>query len=134
MKQPRHKISDYIAQKSLTSGINKRLGKEVAAYLMSENRLTELDSILRDVQQDWANDGVVEVIAVSAFDISTKVESDIKAEVRKLYPNAKRIIISHQFDENVIAGIRLEFANQQLDLTVESKLNKFKQLSTSRKE
>jgi len=131
MKQPRHKISSFIASDSLKNGVSKHLGKEIAAYLLSENRTSELDSILRDVQQDWANAGIVEVIAVSAFDISTKVRSDIVAEIKKLYPDAKKIIVTEQYDPSVIAGVRLELANQQLDLTVQNKLNKFKQLSVS---
>jgi F0F1-type ATP synthase delta subunit len=131
MKEPRQKISNYIAKTSLAGGINKKLSNEIAAYLLSENRTSELDSILRDVQQDWANDGIVEVIAVSAFDVSDKVHSDIVAKIKKLYPSAKKIIVTEQYDPSVIAGVRLELANQQLDLTVQSKLNKFKQLSVS---
>jgi F0F1-type ATP synthase delta subunit len=34
----------------------------------------------------------------------------------------------------VIGGVRLSLANQQLDLSVESKLNKFKQLTAAGKE
>jgi F0F1-type ATP synthase delta subunit len=134
MKQPRLKISHYIADTTIKSGINKHLAKEVAAYLLNENRTSELESILRDVRQDWANDGTVEVIAVSAFDLSEKVRSDIKSEIKKLYPRAKSIIVTHQYDPTVIAGVRLELANQQLDLTVQSKLNKFKQLAVSGKD
>lgn len=134
MKQPRSKISKYIADTSLKTGVSKRLGKEVAAYLLTENRTSELESILRDVRQDWADNGIVEVIAVSAFDISPKVHNDIKAEIKKLYPEAKSIIVTEQHDPSVIAGVRLELANQQLDLTVQNKLNKFKQLAVSGKE
>jgi len=131
MKEPRSKISAYIASNTLKNGVSKKLGKEVAAYLITENRTSELDSILRDVMQDWADEGVVEVIAISAFDITAKVEADIKTEIRKLYPNVKQIIVTRQHDPSVIAGIRLELANQQLDLSVEAKLNKFKQLSVA---
>ncbi len=134
MKQPRHIISNYIATDSLKHGVNKKLGKEVAAYLLTENRTSDLDSMLRDVQQYWADHGIVEVIAVSAFEISPKVKDDIKSEIKKLYPQAKKITITLRHDPAVIAGVRLELANQQLDLTVRSKLNKFKQLSVSGKE
>jgi len=131
MKQPRSKISNYISETSLKDGISKKLGKEIAAYLLYENRTSDLDSILRDVRQNWADNGQVEVIAVSAFKLSEKVINDIKKQISKLYPNAKKIIVTEQHDPSVIAGVRLELANQQLDLTVLSKLNKFKQLSVS---
>jgi F0F1-type ATP synthase delta subunit len=131
VKQPRSKISNYIAETSLKDGVSKKLGKEIAAYLLYENRTSDLDSILRDVRQNWADNGQVEVIAVSAFKLSDKVIIDIKKQISKLYPNAKKIIVTEQHDPSVIAGVRLELANQQLDLTVLSKLNKFKQLSVS---
>ncbi len=131
MKTPRHKISKFVADDTLAHGITKKLGREIAAYLITEHRTNDVDSIVRDVQQYWADDGSVEVTAISAYDISNKVEADIKSEVKKLYPKAKKIIISKQYDPSIIAGVRLELPNQQLDLSVESKLNKFKQLSVS---
>lgn len=131
MKQPSTKIAKYLADDTLKHGSSKELSREMAAYLLSENRLNDLDSILRDTQQYWADSGLVEVNAISAFPISPKVEKDIRTKIKKLYPNAKKIIIIHERDENVIAGVRLELANQQLDLSVETKLNKFKQLSVS---
>lgn len=134
MKQPRHKISKYIADDTLRNGIKKSEVKSIAAYLLAEHRVSEFDSILRDVQQYWADDGIVEVIAISAFDINDKVQDDIKAQIRKLYPDAKKIIVTPVHDPAVIAGVRLELANQQLDLSVQSKLNKFKQLSVAGKE
>jgi F0F1-type ATP synthase delta subunit len=131
MKQPSTKIARYLADDTLKNGKTKKLSREIAAYLLTEKRLNDLDSILRDTQQYWADSGYVEVDAVSAYPISAKVEKDIKTKIKKLYPNAKTIKIDHDRDENVIAGVRLELANQQLDLSVETKLNKFKQLSVS---
>ena len=49
--------------------------------------------------------------------------------MRELYPNAKQIIITPEQDAKAVGGIRLELANQQLDLTVRGKLNLFKQLT-----
>jgi len=131
MKQPRHKISNYIAKTTLDKGISGTLTNEIAAYLISEHRTSELDSLLRDIRQYWADKGMVEVIAVSAFDISPKVNDEIKSEIMKIYPEASKIKVTEQHDPTVIAGVRLELANQQLDLSIQSKLNKFKQLSVS---
>ena len=131
MKQPRHKISNYIAKTTLENGITHNLTSEIAAYLLNDNRISDLDSILRDIRQYWADHGMVEVIAISAFDISTKIHNDIKAEIMKIYPSANKVIVTEQRDPSVIAGVRLELANQQLDLSIQSKLNKFKQLSVS---
>jgi F0F1-type ATP synthase delta subunit len=37
--------------------------------------------------------------------------------------------VTEVLDPEVLGGVRLSLANQQLDLSVEAKLNKFKQLT-----
>jgi len=39
--------------------------------------------------------------------------------------------MSERIDPDVIGGIRLELANQQLDVSIRSRLNKFIQLTTT---
>jgi len=133
MKTSRHIIAAALAVRTLKSGDSavdsKSLGDEIAAYLLAERRTGELDSLLRDMMQYRADDGVVEVVAISAFPLSDKVQADITERVRDIYPAAKQIIISHQHNAYVVGGVKLEFANQQLDLSVRNKLNRFKQLT-----
>jgi F0F1-type ATP synthase delta subunit len=133
-KTPRARIAQTIADKTLSQGSNKQLSKEIAAYLISERRVNDLNSLLRDVQADWATAGYVEVLASSAHPLTDKVKDDIMVQMRPLYPNAKEIMITEVRDEKVIGGVRLSLASQQLDLTVEAKLNRFKQLTAAGKE
>jgi F-type H+-transporting ATPase subunit O len=128
-KLPRHELAKVLAQRSLKSASSKDLGAEIAAYLLSERRTSELDSLLRDIQQYRADHGIVEVLAVSAHEVDDTVRRDIEAQAHKLYPEAKKIIISEQIDPDVLGGVKIELANQQLDLSVRSKLNRFKQLT-----
>jgi F0F1-type ATP synthase delta subunit len=72
---------------------------------------------------------VVELTAVSAHELDTKVVDDIKSKISQAYPGAKDFIINQQLDPSVVGGVRLELANQQLDLSVRNKLNAFKQLT-----
>jgi len=132
MKTPRTRIASAIADRTLRQGSSKKLAQEVAAYLLDEQRVSDLDSILRDIQEDWANAGHVEVIARSAHPLSANVRKDIEKQVKALNPNAKKIIVTEVADPEVKGGVRLELANQQLDLSVEAKLNKFKQLTTGK--
>jgi F0F1-type ATP synthase delta subunit len=127
MKTPRTIIARIITDK-LGKQSPKRLSHEVAAYLLENNRVGELDSLLRDVQQQRADVGMVEAVAVSAHPLTDKVRSDIKAQVKAAVPSAKSIIISEQLDPDMVGGVKIELANQQLDLSIRSKLNKFKQL------
>lgn len=131
MKARRTRIAQTIANKTLKSGSSNRLVQEVAAYLLSERRTGELDSIMRDVQADWAAAGVVEVIAGSAHPITSQIKADITKQIKRVYPNARQIIVTEVHDPSVIGGVRLSLADKQLDLSVQAKLNKFKQLTAS---
>jgi len=133
MKQSRTKIAQKIADQTIT-GSSKDFSKQIAAYLLAERRVNDLDSILRDVQQDWANAGHVEVIASSAHAITPQIKADISKEIQRLYPDAKEVIVTAVLDPEIIGGVQLSLANQQLDMSVEAKLNKFKQLTTAGKD
>jgi F0F1-type ATP synthase delta subunit len=131
MKVSRSRLAAVIAERSLTTISAHKLAQEIAAYLLDEGRTSELDSILRDIMQYRSDEGIVEVMAVSAYDIDAQVRRDIEVQVRELYPHAKQILISGVHDASVIGGVRLELANQQLDLSIRAKLNRFKQLTTA---
>jgi F0F1-type ATP synthase delta subunit len=131
---PRHIIASTLAERSLGSVDGAHFAEEIAAYLLSQHRTSELESLLRDIMQYRADQGIVEVIATSAHDLTTTVCADIEAQIRALYPEAKRVIITPEHDETVVGGVRLGLANQQLDLSVRAKLNRFKQLTAGGKE
>lgn len=134
MKQPRVKIARVIADRALKQGASRRFSKEIAAYLLSERRVNELDSILRDVQADWATAGHVEVLASSANPLTATVKADIARLVKRLVPDAKRVMVTETLDPSVIGGVRLNLADRQLDLSIQTKLNKFKQLVATGKD
>lgn len=133
MKTPRHKIAAFIADKSLHSK-SADIAREVAGYLLAEGRTGELDSLLRDVMLARAERGVIDVNVVSKYDLTEQVRNDIRAQVRSLYPDAKRIELNEYHDDNVIGSIRVEMADKQLDLSIQAKLNKFKSLVATGKE
>lgn len=135
MKAPRRKIAELLAERSLKPGADAaELSREVAAYLLETGRTSELTSLSRDIMEARSERGVVEVTAVSAHKLSGELKSDIKDKIRAFYPGAKKILINESVDPKMIGGVRLELANQQLDLTVRSRLNRFKQLTTSGKD
>ncbi len=134
MKQARTKIARTIADTTLKNGNSKPYSQQIAAYLLSERRTGELSSLLRDVQADWAAAGHVEVVASSAHPLTVATKADITAQIRQLYPAAKQIIVTELIDPAIIGGVRLRLANQQLDLSIEAKLHRFKQLTTAGKD
>lgn len=134
MKQPRTKIAKTIADKTIKTGSTKEYSQQIAAYLLSERRVSDLSSIMRDVQQDWADVGYVEVLASSAHPLSSQTKADIAEQIKLVEPTAKKIIVTEVHDPEIIGGVQLSLANQQLDMSIEAKLNKFKQLTTSGKD
>lgn len=128
MRIPRTSIARVITDK-LGRESTKKLSQDVGAYLLETGRVGELDSLLRDVMQQRAEGGIVEAIASSAHPLNAQGRSDVKAQVKKVYPRATQIIVSEQLDPELVGGVKIELANQQLDLSVRSKLNRFKQLT-----
>ena len=129
MKIARTRIANAIASRTLKNGTSKEYAKEIAAYLLSDHRVHELDSLTRDVRAAWAEDGYIEAVASSAHPLTAHIKNDIISEVKKIYPSAKKIIITEVHDAAVIGGVRLSLPNQQLDLSVENKLNQLKRLT-----
>lgn len=130
-KVPRPQIASVLVKKLAKSPSEKHLANEIAAYLLEENRTGELDSLLRDVINLRAENGLVEVTAVSTHELSPAATSLVELEVKRLYPAASKVIVSERIDLGQIGGVRLEFPDKQLDLSIRNKLNKFKQLTTT---
>lgn len=133
-KAPRTRLAKLVADQTLKKGPSKRFNREVAAYLLSEGRVNELDSLLRDVQADWAESGHVEVVARSAHPLTATIRADIRREVKKAHPKAQKVVINEVVDPDVVGGVRLNLPNRQLDLSIRNKLNLFKQSVTVGKE
>jgi len=132
MKTPLHQVAVVLSERSLKANLNKaKFAREVAAYLLVTGRTGELESLLRDIVKERAMNGVIEVNAVSAFTLPDSVFSDIRAEAKKHYPHAKQIIINQRRDPDTVGGVRLEFPDCQLDLTIRSQLNRFRILTSA---
>jgi F0F1-type ATP synthase delta subunit len=134
MATERSRTAGVIAAHTLSKGVTKKYAREVAALLLSTRRVGQLDSLLRDVQADWAEAGYVEVLAYSAHELNSATKNDIAARVKKIYPAAKDVVITEVRDSAVLGGVRISLPNQQLDLSIEAKLNRFKQLTGAGKE
>jgi F0F1-type ATP synthase delta subunit len=132
MKTPLHQVAAVLSKRSLKADLNKtKFAREIAAYLLDSGRTGELESLLRDIAKDRALEGTVEVIAISSHALSSGDLADIRAEAKKLYPQAKHITINQELDPALIGGVRLEYPDYQLDLSIRSQLNRFRTLTTA---
>lgn len=110
----------------------KQLADEVAGYLLDNNLTGQLDSVARDLVNYRAEKGSVEVTAVSAHQLSAAALLEVRQQVKRLYPPARRIIINQRIDQSQIGGLRLELPGRQLDLSLRGKLNQFKRLTAGK--
>ncbi len=133
MKQPRLQVAKFIADATLADGSNRRLSQQIAAYLITERRVSELSSLLRDVQYDWQQAGYLEVMAASAHPLSESSLKRLKQSIGKHFPAVKTINLTEVHDPTILGGVRLSLARQQLDLSVQAKLNTLKQLTIAGK-
>ncbi len=129
MKTPRHILAAAIAKRTLNVQDEKLLAREIAAYLLTERRTNELESILRDIMQYRADNGNLEAEVVTAHDVQQHVLDEAKQVLHAAYPNTKTIRVNSRRDESVIGGLRISMPNQQLDMTLQRKLAIFKRLT-----
>lgn len=134
MKPSRHKVASIISQKSLSGNLSRKTIKELAAYLISTGRTNDLSSIMRDVNELWAEEGVIEVQVTTAHKLSPRLIVETNRIVKKTYPRAHKIEIIEQINPDLIGGIKLEFANKQLDLSLRTEIDKFKKVALAGRE
>lgn len=130
----RRHLAEVIGERTLHVHDTKKLAREVAAYLLDTKQTDDLESLLRDVMEYRAQHGVVEAVAVSAHDLPKDVIKDIEAILKGEYPKAKKVHVINRIDPTVVGGVRVEMANEQLDLTVREKIDEFKRLTANIKE
>jgi F0F1-type ATP synthase delta subunit len=121
----RKQLAEALNQIIQKSSDQKKLAKAIARYV-SENHLTkDLDAILREVENIRRADGIVEATVVSANSLNEKLKRDIRSLLTQ-EQQSKKVIINQVIDADVLGGLRIITGEQQLDVTVQSKLNRLK--------
>lgn|SRR3989344_5285743 len=134
MKTTRHHLAQIIAEQTMHISNTKKLANELAAYLLDENITASIEPLMRDIMQYRAEHGVIEATAVSAHNLGTHVTADIKQILKDEYGKKTKVVILKRDDASVVGGVKVEMPNEQLDMTVRSKLNTFKRLAVAGKE
>lgn len=125
-------MAKALAERTMSLHDQKLLAKEIAAYLLQEGLVNDLEPILRDVMAIRAEQGYVEADALSAHPLSEADVADIKNMLKDIYPDVKNLKVSTEIDESVVGGVKLVMPKQQLDETVRAQISKFKYLTSER--
>lgn len=127
----RQDMAAVIGERTLHVRDTRKLAAAVAGYLLEERRTADLESLIRDIMQYRMGNGVIEANVVSAHELPDVVLRDVKAVLRQQYPKVRELHVDVQIDTSVIGGLRIELPNEQLDMTVQSKLDTFKRLTAT---
>jgi F-type H+-transporting ATPase subunit delta len=117
----RRKITSYIAGE-LAAGKNTQvLVNQLAAYLIDSRRTKELELIVRDIEYELKNQGVVLARITSAFDLTAATRTAI-TKLIKDQTNAKTIELKQFIDPSVLGGFKIDLPGLQMDATISHRL------------
>lgn len=97
----------------------------IAAHLIEERRVHEADLIVRDTEAALAERGIIVADLTSASALSDATRHALEKFLATTM-DAKRIFYREQIDQQVLGGVRVEAAGQQLDATLRTRLNQLK--------
>lgn len=123
-KLSRRQLSTYAAGR-IADGQNKsEVITEIAAYLQETRRTSEAELIARDIETALLSKGIVVATVVSARPLSDSAKKNTEAFIRTQYSNVTQVTLREEIDESLLAGIRLELPDKQLDQSAKAKLEK----------
>lgn len=128
----RPELAHVIGERTLHISDVAQLQNAIAGYLLEEGRVSDLDSLMRDVVKYRAEHGHVEATVVSAFPLERAQYNETLDALKDECQGAKSYVLNERIDTDVVGGIRLEMAGEELDLTVRAKLNTLKRLTAAR--
>ncbi len=112
----KYAVDELEAGKSASS-----VAQNLSAFLLDERRTRDAAAIMRAVDAELARRGTDHVTITSAHEVA----SEIKNKLASLL-GAKDPIFSEVIDESVIGGVKAQSGENQIDLTVRAKLQRFK--------
>ncbi len=129
------KESNSTIARALLADINagkpaKEVAVSLAAYLIEERRLGDVNAILRDVERQlMTSQAKLYIHAETAHALVAQQIAEI-TQIFQAETGAKEVIIQETINTDVIGGVRLTTADQQLDLTVRRQLQRLKNQTT----
>lgn len=128
-KTPRADIARAIVRQLSQAADASRVAQEIAAFLISEGREADLESIMRDVMRIQREHGTLEADVQSARGLDDTLLAEIVELVRQEFPATTRVVTSETVLPELVGGVRVVTADEQLDLSVRGKLDTFKRLT-----
>ncbi|MFT4532294.1 MAG: F-type H+-transporting ATPase subunit delta [Candidatus Saccharimonadales bacterium] len=98
------------------------VAQKVAAYLVDERKTREAPALMRAIEAEMNKRGSTQISITSATELSDAIKSQLAKAL-----GADNPVFNTEIDPSVIGGAVARAGETELDLTVRTKLNKFKQ-------
>ncbi len=116
MRLSRHKLAQYAADQLLDG--NTAVLRQIAAYLIEQQRTHEADLLVRDIESQLAQRGELVARAATAHPIDAQQLTTALASLT----GAQTVHVELIHDPSLIAGIKIDLPDSRLDTTVKRKL------------
>ena len=116
----RRKLAEYTASKLIKGDGKKALG-ELAAFLIETRRTDEIELLVRDIEQELADQGIVVADITTAHPLSEALKANIKQMV-----GGKTLQVRETIDKSVLGGVRIDIPGKRFDGTIRRKLTALK--------
>jgi F-type H+-transporting ATPase subunit delta len=117
----RRKIAEVTAE-ALVAGDSQAMPR-LAAYLVDTRRTAEAELIVRDIELELADQGIVLADITTARELAEVSRGEITEFVQS-QGGARKVILREHVDPSVIGGMHLAFGDKVLDATVAAKLER----------
>ncbi len=116
-KLSRRAIARYVVATLEGGRSQDEVLREVAAYLIQNRRLREVDLVVRAIEDELAERGTV----IARITTAHPIADDVKAAIERLV-GAKDVQLAETIDPSVVGGVRVETPGHILDATMKRKL------------
>ncbi|MFZ1249688.1 MAG: F0F1 ATP synthase subunit delta [Candidatus Saccharimonadales bacterium] len=124
VKLSRRKLAVYVADHVKNGTVPAHVMSEVAAYLVESHRLREATLVVRTIEEELEQRGVVVADVTSAFPLDDTMRALIQKQLSA--SQQEQVSLRETVDPKLLGGVRLQTPSQTLDATVAHKLNQLR--------
>lgn len=115
----RRKIAAHIADQLIEN--DSSVIEQLAAYLVDHKQTRATEVLIRDIESELADRGVVLATVESAHPLSAAMKTSIKEVVTKSRKGA-RVILREIVSPDLLGGVRITTPGEELDATLRHRL------------
>lgn len=113
----RRKIARYVADTVAQGSVPETVVRELAAYVIESGRERELELIVRAIEDELEQRGVVVATVTSARPIDDTLRGELARQI-----DGKEVRLREIVEPGVIGGVRVQTPSRQMDATIKHKL------------